>query len=223
MNRIIKYITFTFLLTFLFIFNVKAECSYQERKDLLNAAKNVDISIEPVEVSVEKGVYDFKFNIANVTNDIFIKYYNLNNGIEKYISYNDLSNGLYSFVDENSFNVYNYKFVFYSNNNNCPGYELTTKIIKKPMFNRYSENINCTLEGNENFKYCQKFLEKDYNLTLEKFLDELFLYNTKNIENINENQNNNSNLNILMIGIVMVVLILLIIVISRIIKKRNKL
>lgn len=225
MNRITKYIIFTYFLTFLFIFNVKAECSYQERKELLNAAKNVDISVEPVEVSVENGRYDFKFNIANLTNDIFIQYYNLNNGIENYISYNDLNNGLYSFVDENSLLIYNYKFIFYSNNDNCLGYELTSKTLKKPMYNIYSENKNCLKESNQNFKYCEKFLEKNYNLDINKFNKAITEYNLNKIKKQEKSQEETSDTkkNILPISLSVVGIIGVVIVIFLINKKRNKL
>ena len=182
MNRITKYIIFTFLLTFIFMFNVKAECSSQERKDLLNAVKNVDVSVEPVEVTVNEGKYDFKFNLINIPDNIFIKYYNTNNGIEKIILQEEVKNGLYSFIDENSLLVYNYKFIFYSNNNNCLGYELTSETVKKPMYNIYSENINCSKEGNENFKYCKKFLDKNYNLDINKFNVAITEYNLNKIK-----------------------------------------
>ena len=104
---------------FLCTFNVNAECSYQERKEMLNIAKNVDISVEAVEVSAEKGKYDFKFNITGLTKDIFIKYYNLNDGNEQYITYEKLQNSIFSFTDENSLLTYEYKFKFYSNNEKC--------------------------------------------------------------------------------------------------------
>jgi len=225
MKNIGKYIIFIYILSFLCMFNVKAECSYQERKDLLNVAKNIDISVEPIEVSVEKGNYDFKFNIANITEDIFIKYYNTNNGIEKYIRFEDTNNGLYSFIDEASMQVYDYKFVFYSNNNNCIGYKLTTKTLKKPMYNMYSENVNCTNEIYQNFKYCNKFLDKDDNLSLEEFYEKMLDYSeVKTKNNINKNENN-SNENKLVSNIITIIAITLIVlttaVIIFIIKKKR--
>lgn len=222
MNRITKYIIFTFLLTFIFMFNVKAECSYQERKDLLNLAKNIDISVEPIEVSVEKGNYDFKFNIANINEDIFIKYYNTNNGAEKYIRYEDTTNGLYSFIDEASMQVYDYKFVFYSNNNNCIGYKLTTKTLKKPMYNIYSENVNCTNDIYQNFKYCNKFLDKDDNLSLEEFYEKMLDYSeVKTNNNVNKNENN-SNENKLLSNIIIITIILIVLTAAVIIFIMNK-
>ena len=51
------------------------------------------------------------------------------------------------------------------------------------MYNIYSENINCTFSNNEDFKYCKRFLEKDDNLTLNKFNQELIKFNDSiNIE-----------------------------------------
>ena len=122
MKKIFNCLLFSYLFTFINLINVNAECSYEERKNMLNISKGVDISVEPVEVKKEDGSFDFKFTITGLTKDIFIKYYNTNNGIENYISYDMLNDGLYSFVDENSLSVYNYYFVFYSNNDSCLGY-----------------------------------------------------------------------------------------------------
>ena len=71
MKNIFNYALFVILLSFIFVINVNAECSYQERKKLLNEAKAVDISVEPI--LNENNEYDFKFNIVNVTENFFIK------------------------------------------------------------------------------------------------------------------------------------------------------
>ena len=42
MNKVINYGLFLIFLSFIFVINVNAECSYQERKELLNEAKNVE-------------------------------------------------------------------------------------------------------------------------------------------------------------------------------------
>ena len=162
--KMLKCFFLVIVMNIVFITGVNAECSYKERKELLSAAKGVDVSFE----SVDNGdsTYSFKFYVVGVTENIFVKYYNLNNGEEKYVFFDDLVDGVYNFVDNNSNMIYQYKFIMYSLNPNCESQELYTKSIKKPMYNIYSDNPNCELASNKNFKYCKKFLDKDYNLTL---------------------------------------------------------
>lgn len=178
MKNIFNYALFVILLSFIFVIKVNAECSYQERKDLLNEAKAVDISVEPV---YKDGIYSFKFIVAGMSDNFFIKYTNLNSGEEKYIFDFDLiEGGIYTFEDTDFLSVYNYKFFIYTTNENCTGSEIYTKKIVKPMYNIYSENINCTFENNKDFKYCQKFFYKNYNLNEEEFNSELIKYNMNN-------------------------------------------
>ena len=190
MKRIAIKVVLTILISFTFSFKVNAECSYQERKALLTNAKNVDISVEPVDNGNDN--YSFKFNIVGLTEDVFIKYYNTNNGEENYIFYHNLdSNNIYSFIDNNTYYVYSYNFILYSNNDNCNGYEITSKKVKKPMYNIYSKNINCTYENNKNFKYCKKFTDTDYKLTNDKFYTALNSFNSKKNNETNTNEEKN--------------------------------
>lgn len=177
MKKIFNYSLFFILLSFIFINSVNAECSYQERKQLLNEAKAVDISVEPI--LNDNKEYDFKFTIVNITKDFFIKYYNTNNGEENIINYELSNNGVFSFTDTDTYSVYDYKFEFYSTNNNCYADKINSKTITKPMYNIYSENVNCTYEDNKNFKYCAKFLSKDDNLSIDEFYEKMLDYNEK--------------------------------------------
>ena len=95
------------------------------------------------------------------------------------------------------------------------------KNVKKPMYNIYSENINCTYESNENFKYCTKFLEKNHYITKDKFIDELTKYHTKNPIEEETNKTNKTKKPIFIYGVISLFIILVIIVISVIIKKRK--
>lgn len=177
MKKILNYGLCLMLLSFIFINSVDAECSYQERKQLLNEAKSVDISVEPI--LNDNNEYDFKFNVINITEDFFVKYYNTNNGEENVINYELSNGGIFSFVDTDTYSVYDYKFEFYSTNNNCYADKISSRSITKPMYNMYSENINCTYDNNKNFKYCAKFLTKDYNITIEEFYEKMLDYNSK--------------------------------------------
>jgi len=185
MNRITKYIVFTYFLTFLFIFNVKAECSYQERKDLLNAAKNVDIYYDikenistsigtntyGEELTYEDVSYEIIFNIANLSDNLFIKYYNTLNYEENYINSENLNNGIYKFSDLNYKKLYNYFFEIYTTSENCSGNKIYTKKLIKPIYNGYSKYSICNNEKLENYKYCKKFITEEIKLDEAKFIE----------------------------------------------------
>ena len=224
MNRPIKYILFIIIISFSFIFSVNAECSYKERKELLSSTNNVDISIEPV---LKDDYYEFKFNIVGMSDNLFIKYYNTNNGSIGTIFYSDLKEGVYSFIDGNPYMVYSYKFIFYSANDKCPGYEIKTKTIKKPMYNRYSNEEACNEEVLKNFKYCKKFTTVDYKLTKEKFYESMYKYQDKLLEKYSEDEeeNNKSFLRKYLIYILLLIIIIASLITGFILyrKKKNEL
>lgn len=221
MNRGIKYTLFLILISFIFIFNVNAECSYQERKDLLKEANSVDISVEPIDNG--NNIYSFKFNLVNLAENVFIEYSNTNNGEKKYIFYSDTENGIYSFVDNESYLTYSYNFTFYSKDDNCSGDKVTSKTVKKPMYNVYSENINCTYENNKNFKYCKKFMDTDYKLTNEKFYKELEKYNNVSYENNNNDVKSKNNFKVIIVFVISCLIIIFMLVFMAIKNKKNKL
>lgn len=185
MKKTTYKIIFTFLFTFVFILNVNAECSYKERKSLLDEAKNVDIGYEIItnERTVE-GVnpdsgedmvttvedYEYKFYITNLTDNIYIRYYNLFDNEEKYIMSNELSDGIYYFSDNNYLDLYKYIFEIRSNNNNCLGEVMYTKKITKPVYNIFSSFSICSKDGMENYKYCSKFITKQFNISESEFI-----------------------------------------------------
>ena len=167
------------------MFNVNAECSYQERKELLNAAKNVDIFYEVKEnVNTEKGTntygeelnyenitYEIIFNISNLSNDLIIKYYNTLNYEENYINSENIKDGIYKFSDLNYYKIYNYYFEIYSTNENCPGNKIYTKKIKKPIYNGYSKYSICNEKELETYKYCKKFVTEEIKIDEAKFIE----------------------------------------------------
>ena len=177
MNKIFNYSLFFILLSFIFINSVNAECSYKERKQLLNEANAVDISVEPV--LNDNNEYDFKFTFVNLSSNFFVKYYNTNNGVENIINYELTDKGTFSFIDDNTYTAYDYKFEFYSTNDNCYADKINSRSITKPKYNLYSENVNCTFDENKDFKYCAKFLNKNENITLEEFYSKMLDYNNE--------------------------------------------
>ena len=62
MKKYLGCTIFTIIVSFIFCQNVYAECSYQERKDLLNATKNVEININ-------SAIKEIEHEIINPNND----------------------------------------------------------------------------------------------------------------------------------------------------------
>lgn len=237
MKKIFNYSLFFILLSFVFINSVNAECSYQERKQLLNEAKAVDISVSPKgekkqttiisdlteeEEVVEYDAYSFEFNIVNLTSNLFIKYYNDLDGVEYYITHDDINNGVYTFINNNESTLENYYFEFRSQNNNCPGQLMYTKKVIKPIFNNFSIYSVCSEETLKNEEYCQKFTTKKFNITESQFLE---WANKKQSLLIQEEQENDSNILDVIFDkwyvIALIVLLLLIVIIVLFIRKRR--
>ena len=66
MRNIFKYFIFIYLIVNISLINVNAECSYQERKDLLNSAKNIEAFFEYDNLSNK-----FKMNLFNIDTEKF--------------------------------------------------------------------------------------------------------------------------------------------------------
>lgn len=201
MNRITKYIIFTYLLMFLCIFNVKAECSYQERKALLNAAKDVDVSfsVESEEVDfksinpntdkeeiIKKTKYYFNLNIVNLKSDTFIKLTNDNNSDEIVIKSEDLKDGIYTQRIDNISNIITYYYTFYSRNDNCYAEKITRKQIKKPKQNPIYFYSICSNNLVKDSEYCQQFIDKEFNINENDIIIKL----NKKIEQNSETKDN---------------------------------
>ena len=201
MNKIIKYITITILLTFIFIYNVQAECSYQERKDLLNAAKNVDVSfnIESEEVDfksinpntdkeeiIKKTKYYFNLNVVNLKSDTFIKLTNDYNSDEVIIKSEDLKDGIYTQRIDNISDIITYYYTFYSLNDNCYAEKITRKQVKKPKENPLYYYSICSDNLVKDSEYCQHFIHKEFNMTNDDIVTKL----NKTIQDNNEIQDN---------------------------------
>jgi len=200
MKKKFKYFYILIIVSFINLLNCNAECSYQERKDLLNDAKNVNIYYEIEETkTIETGVnsfgeevsipdinYIFNFSVVGLTDKMFISYKDRESN-EKYITYDMLNNGIYTFKDDNFKDIYSYEFIFHSNNENCIGRKITTRKITKPRYNGYNAFSICHHENMENYKYCQKFITNDFNITEGEFFDKANEYlNTFKVEENNK-------------------------------------
>lgn len=236
MKNIFSYALFVILLSFIFVINVNAECSYQERKELLNEAKAVDIGYDIItETKEEIGVnpdsgeemvstmeeYTIKFSVANLSDNLYIRYYNLFDNEEHYIIKDDLVNGIYFFEDKDYLNLYTYYFEFRSNNNNCLGDVFSTRKIVKPAYNSFEMFSVCDYEEMKDYKYCQKFITKYFDINENEFITMATeYYESLNKDNDNDNGNdvdiiqvikNNWYYGVAIIGVIIVIVVVLLI------------
>lgn len=172
-----------FIIYFMNILNCNAECSYQERKDLLNSAKNVEIFYEinekksidtgknsfGEEVSFDKIDYIFNFKVTNLSSNLFISYVDSDYN-EKFINFEDLKDNIYSFEDNNFIKLFTYEFKFHSLNENCLGETILTKKVVKPYYNGFSDYEICKDERLENFIYCKTFLTSSHSYNENEFI-----------------------------------------------------
>ena len=242
MNKIFRYVLFI-IISFICINNVNAECSYKERKELLNAAKNLEIgydidtrieqreAIDPYTDEVifyNQEIYSLKFYITNFNNNIFIKYYN---GFETeqtyYVTIEDLKDGVYNFVDSNVTDIYKYYFEIYSLNENCAGDLITTRKVIKPIFNMYSDFSICNKKEMQGYKNCNKFITKEVGLNESEFLTAANSYYENHKSNDIEDENNTVfnfiKKNWIMLSLSLCLIIIIIIIVIRIKKKKGEL
>jgi len=167
MNKITKYILFTYLLMFFCMFNVNADCSYQERKEMLNEAKEVEAFFE-ADIDNNK----FVFYIYNLTDNIYVALENPQTYQYREIFKYMYDTEYYTYDEENITDIINYKLKIYSNKSGCYGNIITTKTIKKPIINKYYKQEVC--KGIEDFKYCTPILN------IKPNLEEKEIYNAIN-------------------------------------------
>lgn len=188
MYKKITIIFVLFLSVFLFKFNVYAECSYKERKELLNSAKSVDISISPEkkeeefevinpnsneESTIKETVNYFKLNVVGDLSNVFVKITNNYNDDNLLINVDDMNDGVYTYDIDDRSHIITYYIDFYSTNNNCYAEKITTKTIKKARENPLHYYNICSNKEVENNKYCKEFITTEFNTSEEKIIRSL--------------------------------------------------
>lgn len=179
MNKVINSLLFVFIFFFM-ITNVNAECSYQERKSLLNDAKSVDVnfSVESRKVQetfinpnsdeetlVDVDKYYFKFNVLNLNDTLFLKVYNDFDTSEFIVNSSDLKDGMYSVENDNTSDLITYYVEFYSTNQNCYAEKILSKKIKKPKENPVYYYSVCKNEKLKDNEYCAHFISKNFGMS----------------------------------------------------------
>ena len=249
MKKLFYNAIISLLLIFSFSLKVNAECSYKERTEMLNEAKKVEISVSPNEkveefedidtfgdlVTFKETSYSFDFIINNISDNIYVRYYtDFDDGVysedeydDFYIDSNNSKNGLHTFNDSDYRNLYVYTFEIRSYNTNCEGRLITTKKITKPIFNTFSDSVLCENKAMDGNKYCEKFIDKRFNMSESEFITYAQSVIEKSEDNVNIEEDKPSVLDIVKtywyyIAIPLVIVFVVVIVIL-IIKRRARL
>lgn len=179
-----------FLLALLFLVPnyVKAasSCSYSEQAELNEIVSHVNANYEVVEVSMgeyydvdhfgdegyetvkEHFVKGFNIHILNITEDIYVKVSNNVNAEVKTYHYKDTQDGIATFQTLDNERLVTYTIEVYSNKYSCAGEMYRKFTLTTPLYNNYAERPQC--EGNEEFYYCQEFINSE-NITFNEFID----------------------------------------------------
>ena len=169
MLRLINYFLVMVILSFLFISNVFAECSFKERKELLNQAKNVEAYFEP-DLDNNK----FSFYLYNLTDDIYAELVNLDTNQSFEIHKYQLEDGSFSLDIDNISERMTYRLYIKSNVSNCYSYNITNKTLIKGIINKYYSDNVC--KGIEEYLYCQPVLNENFNLSDEAIYRKIYNY-----------------------------------------------
>ena len=173
MKKIFNCLLFSYLFTFIFMFNVNAECSYEERRELLNQAKNIEAYFE-ADINNNK----FNFYLFNLTDDLYVNLENLSLHENFSIYKSQYNTEYYSMEEKNISEVFSYRLNIYSNKSECYSNKIISKSLKKGIINKYYKEDIC--RGIEEFKYCLPVLEKKISLNETEVYSKINEYRVNN-------------------------------------------
>ncbi len=157
MKKIVKLLIFTFILSFSLNFNVYAECTYEERTEISNDARNIEAFFE-ADLNNNK----FIFYMYNLTDNLYVDISSNLTTTFKVYKYN-YDGDFYSFSTSNINKVDTYLINIYSNKSGCYGTKITSKRITKGIINKYAKDSICN--GIEEYYLCNSVLNTDINMT----------------------------------------------------------
>ena len=169
MKRVFNYFIFTFFIFILFLCKVNADCSYQDRKQMLSDAKNVQAFFD-VDLDNNKIV----FNLYNLTDDLFVELRDLSTNQSFEIYNYQLTDGMYQKDIDNVDTAVTYRLYINSNRSECYGNSVTNKTLTKGIINKYYNDDVCL--GIEDYTYCKPVLNKNTSLTDEQIYKKIEEY-----------------------------------------------
>lgn len=174
----IKYILFSFLIIFLSIPSVNAQCTNEELNELKKEASKIRVTYKHLGSNVdnEGTVIDYLFDLTfnNLTDDMYIKIDDYNE------EWKEINNNK---IVINNIATGKYKFSIYSNS--CQE-KIGDINVKLPKFNSYSIDPLCEEIDSNDFPLCSKYLE--YQPSYETFKNKVEEYK-KNSEIKKEDNN----------------------------------
>ncbi len=217
---------------------VNAECDNKSQLEINAASSNVtmnytletsvvdtygnihpEIAPEDVELSElgEYGLIDKAIiNVNNVSDKVYVVFYNNDDGINKEYHFQDLKNGSFTYEVPDLSTIRNYTLTIYSDVSECGNQELRTINVTTPMYNSLADQTVC---NNNDSYYCQRYITTPINE------DELDLNNNVNNDDKNNdlelNENNSQSFVLFTVGIIIVIIIIVAITIL-IVKKKQR-
>lgn len=169
MKKNIINIFLVVIFSFIFLINVNAECSYQERKELLEKAKKIEAFFEP---DVDSSRFIFK--LFNLDDDLYVHLENLNTNQSVEIYKYQYDTEFYTKDESNVSNIVTYKLQIYSNKSECYGDQIISKTIKKGIINKFYYEDIC--KGIDDYVYCSPVLTKKINISDEEVYKRIKAY-----------------------------------------------
>lgn len=169
MNRLLIKTIFTFLICLSFSIIANAECSYNERKELLAEAKKIEAVFTP---DYENN--KFVFNMFNLSKNLYVELENVKTNEIKSIYYYELIDNKYIYDELNVDNKITYRLNIYSFKEECYASKITSKTITKGIINKYSKMDIC--KDIQDYKYCKPILNNEIILDESKVIESINNY-----------------------------------------------
>ena len=164
--KMLKRVVFILFITMIFINKVDADCTYEERQELLKEANNINAYFE---ANVPQRI--FTFYLYNLSDDLSVEVTNTINDKKITINKNNLTNGLYTYSEFEIDKSGIYTLNIYSNKTNCYQKKITSKRVKKGIINSFANEEVC--KGIEEYYYCNQVLDKEITLSRQDVYEKI--------------------------------------------------
>ena len=211
MKHTIKKFLFFIFIMFIFLNKINADCTFEERQELLKEANNIEAYFD---ADVNHNI--FLFNLYNLNENLYVDITNSLNDKTITINYNNLVNDIYTYEEFEINKSAIYTVNIYSNKSECYGKKITSKRVRKGIINKFAKQSVC--EGIEEYYYCNSVLDNNITLTDDEVYKKIEDYKLA-LEEKNKVEEKNFNLLEfikkywfiipILLGIVLVVLLIL--------------
>lgn len=233
--KIVSRLLIIISVVFLNILNVNAECDDKTRLEINTAASNITMDynivtnvvdlegnimpdIKVSEVTPEEGspytlMDTINVNVENITDKVYVVFYNGEEDGNHEYHYSDLENGSFSYQVKDINNIHNFTLTVYSDVEECRYEEINKYELTTPMYNRNSTFEICI---DNDVYYCKKYVMSNFEIPSE---DAYKFSLRNNLKTNNEEQNLEKKNHILAIGGGIIIVILIIMICYTLIKR----